>query len=769
MLWTLVPSKRKVGKMDKVPVSPVTLSVHSAHDPAHWVDAATACALATQCGPTYGVAFVFTPTDPFFFVDLDNHRTETGDWTDHAKYVASLFPGAAMEVSQSGNGLHIFGRTAPITHGCKNEANRMELYTQYRFAALTGINATGNVDTDHSFNLAQFAGYYFPYIEGQDVNGDFTLSTGPVAEWRGPVDDADLIRRALMSKSAAAVFGQRASFKDLWEANAEVLAVVYPDPDRRWNESSADAALAAHLGFWTGKHGERMARLMWQSGLKREKWDRPDYIPRTITEILAKGGAVCQDEPPAPGPVDTLVVPPDSPTMSPVVGSTFLDGPATASMFNGCVYVKDRNRVLVPGSGLVKPDQFNVLFGGFTFAMDDINQRTTRKAYEAFTENQLLRPPLADRTCFRPDLPALSIVEDAGKRRVNVYEPANVRRVKGDASPMWAHLAKLLPDETDRVIFWSYMCAVVQFKGQKFQWAPVLQGVEGNGKTLLSACVAYAVGSHFTFWPDAQELDNKFNAWLAGRIFIAVEELRHPDHLRREIITEKLKIMITGGQGMQIEAKGVDQDSTEICCNFMMTTNHLDSVRKTPDMARRMGMFYSPQRHHADLAVWGMTGDYFPKLVHWLKHQDGFAIVAEELATFVIPDEYNPLHMSRAPHTSTTNEAYAQSRGAVEQQIIEAVEQGQPGFAGGWISTVALNGLLEEMRQGQRINLIKRREMLHALGYELHRGLPDGRVNNPVMPDGRKTQLFIRTGHPDAALTVGADVARAYTLAQTVK
>lgn len=785
MLWTLVPSKRKPGKMDKVPVSPLTFTTHSAHDPAHWVDAATACQLATQAGPTYGVAFVFTPSDPFFFIDLDNHRDEAGVWSAHALYVASLFPGAAMELSQSGRGMHIFGRTAPLTHGCKNESNRMELYTQYRFAALTGLGMVGDVDTDHTFALQQFAGYYFPYVEGQDANGDFTLSTAPVAEWRGPAEDADLLRRAMMSKSVAATFGQRASFKDLWEANADVLATTYPDPDRRWNESQADAALASHLAFWTGKHGERIARLMWQSGLKRDKWDRPDYIPRTITEILRRGGAVCADEPPAPGPLANMApVPPVAPpapgvppappvdglpTMAPVAGNTFLDAAGTRELFGSCVYVKNVGRVLVPGSGLMSEKQFRVLFGGYTFAMDDINQRTTRNAWEAFTENQMIRPPLADRVCFRPDLAPMTIVDDAGKRRVNTYEPAMVPRVKGDAGPFWSHLSKLFPDDRDRLIFWSYMCALVQHKGVKFAWCPVLQGMEGNGKTLFSSVVAHAIGSHYTFWPDAQEMANKFNAWLAGRIFIAVEELRHPQLDMRELITEKLKTMIAGGIGISIEAKGVDQISEEICANFMVTTNHHDAVRKTADNMRRCAIFFSPQQHAGDLERWGMGGDYFPKLYGWLK-SGGFAIVAEELHTYAIPDEFNPANnMHRAPDTSSTGAAITHSRGAVEQQVMEAVEQGVPGFMGGWISSIQLGNLLDNLKQGQRINLVKRKEMLRALGYELHRGLTDGRVNNPVMPDGRKTQLFIRTEHPDAALTGPAEIAKAYTAAQSVK
>lgn len=123
----------------------------------------------------------------------------------------------------------------------------------------------------------------------------------PVPEWRGPTNDADLLRRALKSRSAASAFGSRASFADLWEANVEALAKAFPgDP---YDASRADAALAQHLAFWTGRNCERIQALMQKSALVREKWEREDYLPRTIAEICARPGGVLQDSPPAPWPL----------------------------------------------------------------------------------------------------------------------------------------------------------------------------------------------------------------------------------------------------------------------------------------------------------------------------------------------------------------------------------------------------------------------------------------------------------------------------------
>lgn len=773
LCYTLIPSQKHPGKMDKVPMSPHTGKVCTAHDPANWTTAEHACAVAKAWNagavpPKFGVAFSFQASDPFFFVDIDNAWNGSA-WSPVAQRLMSLFPGAAMELSQSGTGVHIFGMGQAPAHGKKNAALGLEFYTELRFCALTGVGAMGNAATDHTAALHAITAEYFP-PGAASADGDFALSDAPVPEWRGPTDDDDLIRRALMSKSAASVFGGRASFADLWDANVDVLARAYPDTGGRpYNASDADAALIAHLAFWTGKHGTRIKSLMRRSALVRDKWDRQgdDYLARSISEILARGGDVLQDKLPEPAAVPTATS--EAPEQAVVTGQTFLSPADQKGLFAGCVYIQDRHRVLIPGGAMLKPDQFRVAFGGYCFALDNVNERTTRNAWEAFTESQVLRAPRADTICFKPAEPPGALINDAGRVRVNTYWPADVKRITGDVTPFLAHLAKVLPDPRDQTIMLSYMAAIVQYKGVKFPWCPVLQGCEGNGKTFFSACVAMAVGQHFTHWPLADDIASQFNGWIADKIFVALEELQGQDHSADEVV-RRLMVLITGSFGVQIQQKGVDQFSMEICANFIATTNHKTAVRKTPDTARRFALFYTAQQCFADLQRDGMTGDYFPQLYAWAR-AEGFAAITDFLHGYAIPDEFNPAgRCHRAPHTSTTNEAMQESRGGVEQQIAETIAQDTPGFMGGWVSSIMLDRLItDSLKMGSRLSLAKRRDLLQGMGYILHPGLPDGRVNNPVQPDGRKPQLYILANHPARWITGAAEIAKAYTAAQTVK
>lgn len=766
IVYIAQPSRTRPGKTDKFPVDFRSGRVANAHDAAIWTDHTTAIAAAASWGAPYGVGFVFTEADPFWFLDLDNCLLPDGsDWSPLAKSLCGAFAGAAVEVSQSGRGLHIFGTGRPPAHGCKNDALGLEFYHSGRFVALTGTSASGDSAADFGHVLPALVAQYFPPDAAQAMEQGWT--DGPAAEWRGPTDDDELVRRALRSQSTASAFGGKASFADLWTGNLDALSKAYPDEARAYNSSQADAALAQHLAFWTGKDCERILRLMNKSALVRDKWEREDYLPRTILGAVGRQFEVLTDKAPEPvagaaeGPAPSATNEPPRPSL--VQGSTFINNEDQLTLFAGCVYVRDLHRCLVPGGNLLKPEQFKVHFGGYTFTMDTANEKTTRDAWEAFTQSQAYRAPRADAPCFRPDLEPCALVSRGGQVFVNTYWPVDVPRKTGDATPFLEHLAKIIPNERDRYILICYMAACVQHQGHKFQWAPLIQGAPGNGKSLLSRCVAEAVGRRYVHWPKASKLAAQFNGWMVGKTFYAVEDIHVPG-AKMEII-EELKPMITGGDGLEIESKGVDQISADICGNFMFNCNSKSDLPKTND-DRRYAVFHSAQQSAADVTRDGMGGDYFPKIYTWLR-AEGYAIVSDFLWTFPIPNEFNPAvsaggMLHRAPDTSSTAAAIEASRGGVEQEILEAIEQGLPGFSGGWISSIQLDRLLERIGAGRRVTHSKRKEMLRDLGYDYHPALVDGRVNNLVLPDGGKPRLFIHEASPARHIQVAAEAAKAY-------
>jgi hypothetical protein len=733
------------GKTAKYPTSWLTGQKHDAHDPTIWLSCSDAAAAAENFGAGYGVGFVFTPHDPFFFVDIDSCLIGN-DWSASAREILNRFPGAAVEISQSGKGLHIIGSgsygAGPPPPARKTRCDTFELYTENRFVALTGTGAIGDAATDHAAALGALVGQYLK-PESVAVDGEWT--TEPDPRWNGPDDDEKLIQRALMSASAANRLGGRASFADLWHADEHKLTMFFPDPERPYNASSADSALAQLLAFWTGKNCERIQRIMLMSGLVREKWEREDYLPRTILAVVARQHDVLTDD----RHTEIAAIPP-GPSLVPMgslfTGDAWLPTEAQIAFFRGCVYILDKDRALVPGGKILKPTQFKANFGGYVFPLDIEGKTSTKDAWEAFLQNQCFRSPHADSATFRPECAPGELIEEAGQKLVNVWWPIETPRQKGDPSPFLKHMEKMLPVADDRNKLLAYMAACLQYPGKKFQWAPLIQGVEGNGKTFLLHCMIHGIGERYAHLPKVSSMAGdagRFTGWIERKLFVGLEEIKTDD--RRQLMDE-LKPMITNTR-LEIQYKGQDQITGDNRANFMALTNFKDAIPKNLN-DRRWAIFYTAQQEQADLIRGGFGGEYMPNLWTWARN-GGFAIVNEYLRSYAIPDELNPAtQMHRAPETSSTSEAVALSLGSIEQDIVEAVEQNMPGFIGGWIASNAVDQLLRSQGLDRRIPHRKRRELLEGLGYVIHPALSesDGRVT-AMLATGGKPRLYIKKGH----------------------
>lgn len=288
LIFRTAPSATRPGKTDKIPCDPRTGYDCNAHDSALWVTHAEAAQAATRYG--VGLAFVITSDDPLFCLDIDGCLQPDNTWSPLALELCAAFPGAMVEVSNSGRGLHIWGSYAgPMPpHKTRNPLG-LELYHELRFIAL-GTGAVGDAAVDCTLALAGIIARYFQRDPSEARAAEWT--DGPVDGARPILDDGDLIRRACSSRqSMRGLLAGKATFADLWEGNAEVLARAYPDgggQGRAWDCSSADAALAQHLAFWTGNDCERIEHLMRQSELARDKWEREDYLPRTILAACSR-------------------------------------------------------------------------------------------------------------------------------------------------------------------------------------------------------------------------------------------------------------------------------------------------------------------------------------------------------------------------------------------------------------------------------------------------------------------------------------------------
>lgn len=777
--YRLVPSATKPGKTDKIPCSWRTgdgINLMNAANYGSYEEAAAGAHLADK-GHGHGVGFVFTDADPFWFLDIDGAFNGT-EWSPLATELFHRLPEAAWEVSQSGRGLHAFGSGQIPDHRCDVISLGLGLYHTERFVALTlQTYDTGGSAANLVPGIAEVAATYFPPSPmARAADDDWT--TEAVPEWAGPDDDEDLLKMALGAQSAAAAFGGGVTFRDLWEANADALAKKWPPQNDHdpYGLSEADGALAAHLAFWTGKNCQRIEDLMRRSALARDKWDRGSpYLVPTILRACATVSKVLQ----ASGAPSAQAMPEEA-TKALETGQPF--GPYIppadfARYFAGCVYVVAHSQVYTPDHGLVGATAFDTIYGGKKFIKDGEGRATsiTASAWDAFRMCEMWRPPLAYDVCFRPEHPTAALVDIEARLFVNTYVPIVTHRLDGDVAPFLDFIARILPNERDQRILLSYMAAAIQNPGRKFQWWIVLQGTEGNGKTTILRVMSHAIGHRYTHLvnPEAMaKTGGQFNSWVQGNLFCGIEEIYVAK--RRDFLNSFLATVTNDRLAM--EGKGTAQFTGDNRCNGIMLTNHPDGVPITTDQ-RRYAVFYTAQQSEADLARDGMLGDYFPRLYDWLKGEGewlghgpgyGYAIVNGFLQRYVPDAEFNPAAAcQRAPKTSSHGAVLRESLGNAEQEVLEAIDQGQTGFRAGWVSSHYLALLLDKIRVNIPPN--RRRKFMQSIGYDYAPAMmaTDGRCNNIVMPDGCKPRLYVRTDHLAALnLTEAARVCEAYTKAQ---
>ena len=741
------------GKPAKVPYRPAGDFPGNLTDPDNWIPYATAQARSDALGESYGAGFVLNEANDLFCLDIDDCAGADG-WLPVVDEMVSQFPGAAVEISVSGKGVHVWGRYRgqPPAHKNKNIPRKLELYTRDRFIALGRPGANGDASTDCTAQLAAVAARYFAATGADAITGDWQAAwaeaqrAGVHADWDGYSDDAELLRRARRARSVNQQFGHTATFKALYDADADALAEIWPS-DAGYDASSADAALAQHLAFWTGRDAARVVRLMQGSKLVREKWERADYLPRTILHAVQSCETVHRRRPMAdPTPKDH-----DAQTPEMLAGLQYIPQASLPDHFAGCVYIVSWHQVFTPKWGLLSKERFQAVYGGYEFQLD-VDTKTTPDAWKAFVESRCVHFPVVVNAAFRPELPPGEIFKENGESILNYYRPIETCRIPGDATPFTDHVAKLVPDSRDYALLMSYMAACVQHAGVKFQWAPLIQGAEGNGKTLFTRCLIYALGEQYAHMPPAQYIAEKHNAWLFGKLLVGIEDILVPGH-KFEII-ETLKPMITNDRLSQ-RAMQTDQIMSDNRANFIINSNHRDAIRKTRN-DRRFAIFYTAQQTREDmirdgfLYPDGTATDYFPRLYSWLK-ADGYAIVNDYLRNYPIPDDYNPAtKCHRAPRTTSTDAALKESLGVVEQTILEAVEESTTGFRDGWISSAALARLLKNARLERYAPINRRRQILSDLGYVPHPSLAGGRATRALICDGNKKPRLFVSANADA-------------------
>lgn len=268
--WVLWRFKQIKGKLRKPPYSPIDGGPANHSDPKTWGTYEEARARYHQ-GEYDGVGFVFMATDPFVGVDLDHAIAKNANIAHWANEIIEQMD-SYTEISPSKTGIHILARgSLPLG---KRKGHSVEIYESNRFFTITGNHLKGTLTTleERTAALAELHGKVFCTANGyQATDNSFSCS-------REDTNDIKLIEMAKSAKN-----GEK--FSRLWDGDWRGAGYK--------SQSEADGALCSLLLYWTGRDITRAYHLFRQSGLMRDKWDKPHsgdgktYGELTLEKALA--------------------------------------------------------------------------------------------------------------------------------------------------------------------------------------------------------------------------------------------------------------------------------------------------------------------------------------------------------------------------------------------------------------------------------------------------------------------------------------------------
>lgn len=426
-------------------------------------------------------------------------------------------------------------------------------------------------------------------------------------------------------------------------------------------------------------------------------------------------------------------------------------------LFDPYYYIIQSAEFLVKKTGLIlKEEEFDKLENHINsvFPLDIDGKYIVRKASDAFFKNTVNRQTPVFSKFFDPfkDFLQIQINEGTEKSKINTYKEHKPVSKSGDVSKFLKHIEKMMPSKKDREIIISYMAAIAQYPGKKFNWCIVLQGAPGNGKSTLAKILAYVVGKQYTVEINGKELSDKFNNWKYGKLLVLVHEAKDSENKRGA--GEILKNTITESTQRMRE---MHKSGVQIECffNFFITLNELDGLEKIND-DRRLYCIKTAQQAKSHLALCGITYEYMKDFYDWL-NKEGFEIITHYLKNFdftSVPMEYNPANLAPAPTSEHEADFIDASRAVLEQKIKETIEEGvKDGFKGNFVNMKAIENLAEKMKKTGSISVQKITKYMYNLGYEKHPALITNSGRTTWDQDGGRPILYVKKGSYASTLT----------------
>lgn len=231
------------------------------------------------------------------------------------------------------------------------------------------------------------------------------------------------------------------------------------------------------------------------------------------------------------------------------------------------------------------------------------------------------------------------------------------------------HLDHMFVHEADRKLLLDFFAFIVQNPGKRVNWAPIIQGTQGDGKTFFYEMMGTVLGADNVHTVPGEALIEKNTAWAEGHQFCFIEEIRLHGANRFDVMN-KLKPYITNLMA-SVRRMRVDWYKVINTVNYLLVTNHKDGMPVDKSDTRYYPMFSKWQTDAAIKAFEAANPHYYDRLYGALEKHDG--AIRKWLLEYEISPGFNP--KKRAPISASKAEMIFLNQSEEEEAFETALSE----------------------------------------------------------------------------------------------
>ena len=212
-----------------------------------------------------------------------------------------------------------------------------------------------------------------------------------------------------------------------------------------------------------------------------------------------------------------------------------------------------------------------------------------------------------------------------GQRRLNIYQPSDVKSREGDVSPWLDHFAYLVPDKAQASHILDYLAYTVQFPADKINHGVLMAGGHRNGKDMFLQPIPAILGEQNVKQVSPGELHTDFNGYVACAKLLIFQEMHTNLGEQRKVEARLKTLLATTAGSLRVNEKKEKPYSVRNFLSVIITSNHRDGINISQgNTARYFAVWIDTKpkkdQYYEDLAKW--IGKHVPEIAYFLESRD---------------------------------------------------------------------------------------------------------------------------------------------------